>query len=45
MSIIEQIISSTSEGVILQLLEEHVIDIETLCSWGIEAAVLELKVM
>ena len=45
MSIIEKIISSTSEGEILQLLEEHFIDIETPRSWGEEAAVLELKVM
>lgn len=43
MSIIEKIISSTSEGEILQLLEEHVIDIETSRSWGEEAAVLELN--
>ena len=43
MSIIEKIIRSTSEGEILQLLEEHVIDIETPRSWGEEAAVLELN--
>jgi len=43
MSIIEKIINSTSEGEILQLLEEHVIDIETPRSWGEEAAVLEQK--
>ena len=43
MSIIEKIIRSTSEGEILQLLEEHVIDIETPRSCGEEAEVLELK--
>lgn len=41
MSIIEQINNLTSEGEIIQLLEEHVIDIETSLSWGEEAAVLE----
>ena len=41
MSIIEKIINSTSESEILQLLEEHVIDIETPRSWGEEADVLE----
>lgn len=43
MSIIEKINSSTSEGEILQLLEEHVVDIETSLSWGEEATALELK--
>lgn len=43
MTIIEKISSSTSEGEILQLLEEHVIDIETPRSWGEEAEVLERK--
>ena len=41
MSIIEKVISATSEGEILQLLEEHVLDVETSLSWGEEAAVLE----
>lgn len=43
MPIIDKIIRSTSEGEILQLLEKHVIDIETPRSWGEEAAVLEQK--
>ncbi len=41
MSVIEKIMNSTSEGEILQLVEEHVIDIETPLSWREEAAVLE----
>lgn len=41
MSIIEKIINTTSEGEILQILEEQVIDIETPRSWGEEAEVLE----
>ena len=41
MSIIEQINNSTSEEEILQLIEEHVIDIETPLSWGEEADKLE----
>ena len=41
MSIIEKIINTTSEGEILQILEEQVIDIETPLSWGEEATVLE----
>jgi hypothetical protein len=41
MSIIEQINCSTSQEEIIQLLEEHVIDIETPRSWGEEAAILE----
>lgn len=43
MSIIEKINNSTSEGEILQLVEEHVIDVETPLSWREEAAVLEQK--
>ena len=41
MSIIEQINNSTSEEEISQLIEEHVIDIETPLSWGEEADQLE----
>lgn len=41
MSIIEQINRSTSEEEIIQLIEEHVLDVETPRSWGEEAAVLE----
>ena len=41
MSIIEKIMNSTSEDEISQLVEEHVIDIETPLSWSEEAAVLE----
>ena len=33
--------NSTSEGEILQLVEEHVLDIETPLSWNEEAAELE----
>ena len=43
MSVIEKIMNSTSEGEIIQLVEEHVIDIETPLSWREEAAVLERK--
>ena len=43
MSIIEKIISATSQGDILQMLEEQVIDLETSNSWGEEAEVLERK--
>ena len=39
MSIIKKIISTTSEGELLQILEEQVIDIETPRSWGEEASV------
>ena len=41
MSIIEQIKNSSSEAKILQLIEEHVLDIETPLSWGEEADELE----
>ena len=41
MSIIEQIKSSKSQGDLLQLLEEHVIDVEITQSWGEEAEILE----
>lgn len=41
MSIIEQINSSTSEEDIIDLLREHVIDIEGPLSWGEEAEILE----
>ncbi len=41
MTIIDKIISTTSEGELLQILEEQVIDIETPLSWGEEASVLE----
>ena len=43
MSIIEKIISATSQGELLQILEEQVIDLETSNSWGEEAEVLERK--
>ena len=41
MSIIEQIKSSKSQGDLLQLIEEHVIDVEITQSWGEEAEILE----
>jgi hypothetical protein len=41
MSIIEKINNSKSEGELLQIIEEQVIDIETSLSWGEEASVLE----
>ena len=41
MSIFEQIKNTTSQGELLQLLEEHVIDIEVNKSWGEEAETLE----
>ena len=41
MSIIEQIKSSKSQGDLLQLLEEHVIDVEITKSLGEEAEILE----
>ena len=41
MPIMEKIINSTSESEIVQLLEKHVIDIETPRSWGEDADVLE----
>ena len=41
MSIIDKIINLTSQGEIIPLLEEHVIDIETPRSWCEEADILE----
>jgi len=41
MSIREQINNATSEAELFQLVEEHLVDIETPLSWGEEADKLE----